>query len=106
MQRTKQCLLEGNCFEKLGEHISPSTSTPSLDLILPTTRPFDLADESERARLIAASELFWVRANHSIHSRGARMRTVHLVVSGKARVGALSAGGAEMVFHFVGPGRL
>ena len=81
-------------------------SIRSVDRILSTTRPFNLASEDERRKLVESTDSRWFRPRQYVFERGAPKRTLHIVVSGLVRVGVVSKDGAELAFHFIGPGRL
>ncbi len=73
---------------------------------LSAIQPFELADQNTLKQLIETGRDRWLRANEQLYTRGAAASQLNIVVSGRIRVGALSRDGAEVVFHFVGPGRL
>lgn len=73
---------------------------------LATTKPFDLADASELKKLLETSHVRRLDTQEHLYSRGISAGHLNIVVSGMVRIGVLSQDGAEVVFHFVGPGRL
>ena len=83
-----------------------SLTNSTREKFLATTKPFDLADQSELKKLIETSHIRRLESQEQLYSRGVSAAHLNIVVSGMVRIGVLSRDGAEVVLHFVGPGRL